>query len=243
MSEQIVTKNPIVETSVDIRCNYKLPSEALVGIIYSLLNESKSFQNLKVQGLPILKIPEQIRNSDINLKNSPTHKITTDSGIIAIGPRILSIGILPPYNSWKEFNNFVTTIIKEIEEADIIKGLENISIRYLNFFNYNIFEKIKLNFSIDNDRIENPSTIFRTEIEKEGNIVNVIQITGNVHIENSLLKIDDDGSLIDIRVISKSVNLQDLEQTLELIHKEVKDLFFKIISDDLGNKLKDNNYE
>lgn len=76
MDREMKMRNPIVEASVDMRCNYNMPSEAIVGIIYSILVKN-NFSNLQVQTLPIFEIPEPIRNSDPNLKNSPTHKIST----------------------------------------------------------------------------------------------------------------------------------------------------------------------
>jgi uncharacterized protein (TIGR04255 family) len=236
MNENCLVKCPIVEASVDINCTYGIPVEAIVGVVYQIL-QGKGMKKLNIVSLPISNLPEVIRNGDPNLKNSPTHQITCEKGIVSIGSNVLSIGIIPPYNSWLIFKDFANLVIDAIIKGKLIKSVSNINIRYLNFFKFNIYDKINLNISLSGIEIVGKSTIFRTEIEKEKNIIDVIQITGSVHLKNKQLQLDNDGSLIDLRVVKRSISENDIESSLDEIHKEAETLFFGIISSDLKKEL------
>ncbi len=236
MNEFRLKNNPIVEASVDIYCTYGIPAEAVVGVVYQLL-QGKCMKNINVVTLPISNLPEAMRKADPNLKNSPTHQITCDEGIVSIGQNVLSIGIIPPYKSWDIFKKFTNSVTNAIINGKLIKSVSNIDIRYLNFFKFNIYDKINLNISLSGEKIVGKSTIFRTELEKENNIVDVIQITGSIHLKNIQLQLDNDGSLIDLRIVKRSISENAIVSSLDEIHEEAEKLFFGLISSDLKKEL------
>ncbi len=223
---------PIVETTMDIYCTFQIPNDAVIGVIYNLLQQTE-IGVLKLEKLPISNIPEEIRKSDPNLRNRPTHQIICNEGVILIGANSLSFGILPPYKSWEVSQAFIRKVLTFIKNAPIIKGITHVSLKYLNFFKLNIFEKINLTINFKNNKITYPSTIFRTEIPaKRKDCINVLQITNGVHIKNQALKLDDDGSLVDITIVSKNVSLVNIEAVIEDTHYEAKALFFDLLNAD-----------
>lgn len=228
--------NPIVESSIDILCTYGIPAEAVVGVVYQLLQDNQC-GNITVTPLPINNVPEAIRKADPNLKNSPTHQIQCSDGLVSIGPNVLSVGIIPPYESWDNFKKFTNLVIDVIIKGQLLKSVSDINIRYLNFFKLNIYENISLDINLGGEKIVGKSTIFRTELEKENNIIDVIQITGSVHLKNDHLKLNDDGSLIDIRIVKKSISKEEILSSLDEIHQEAEDLFLNLISPDFKEKL------
>lgn len=236
MNEYCLKNNPIVEASVDIHCSYGIPAEAVVGVVYQLL-QGKCMKNINVVTLPINNLPEAIRKTDPNLKNSPTHQITCDEGIVSIGPNVLSIGVIPPYKSWNVFKNFTNSVISTIINGKLIKSVSNIDIRYLNFFKFNIYDRINLNINLSGEKIVGKSTIFRTELEQENNIIDVIQITGSIHLKNKQLQLDDSGSLVDLRIVKKSISENAIVSSLDEIHEEAEKLFFGLISSDLKKEM------
>lgn len=232
-----LTKCPIVETSLDIICSFHIPSEAVIGVIYNLLLQKK-IGVVKLDRLPITNIPEEIRKNDPNLKNKPTHQIVCNDGIVLIGSNVLSFGILPPYKSWNVVQSFIKKVIKIIATGSIIKGISQVNLRYLNFFELNIFENIKLSINFQGSNITYPSTIFRAEIPSKSNeYINALQITSNIHLKNPGLKLDADGSLIDITVVSKKASLANIEDIIEAAHTEAKVLFFDLLKDDFTKSL------
>lgn len=227
-----LSNSPIIEASVEIYCTFNIPNDAVIGVIYTTLTEHK-IAIKALNKLPICNIPEEIRKSDINLRDKPTHQFICDEGVILVGNNTLSFGVLPPYKSWITFQSFIKKVIKYIRDAQIIKGLSRISIKYLNFFkDNNIFDNINLKISLNNNIINNPSTVFKTEIITKSDSIIVLQITNGVHVKNQLLKLDNNGSLLDLNVVSKKISLDTLETVIENAHTEAKELFFKLLKSD-----------
>lgn len=232
-----LSNSPIVETTIDIYCTFQIPNEAVIGIIYSLLRNNE-IEVLKLEKLPICNIPEDIRKSDPNFKNKPTHQIICKEGVILIGPNNLSFGILPPYKSWEISQTFIRKVLAFIKNANIIKSISLASLKYLNFFKeINIFEKINLSITFKNQSVTYPSTIFRTEIPAQNGCISVLQITTGVHIKNQLLNLDNDGSLIDITIVSKNASLEKIENIIESEHSEAKSLFFDLLQSEFISSL------
>lgn len=230
-----LSKSPIIETTLDIICSFNVPTDVVLGIIYNSMNNI--FVKLNVQGLPILNLPEQLRESDSNLRNKPTHRIDCERGIVSVGPHIISISILPPYKNWEDYVGFISQIIEVIKGLKIIGSIQQSNLRYLNFLNSNVFDKINLNINIAGHKVSYPSTVLKTEIPVDTNMVNVLQITNSVHVKNESLGLDNDGSLIDIVVVNKNINLDNLMDSVYRSHKSAKDLFFSLLSSELLNEL------
>lgn len=232
-----LSKSPIIETTLDIVCSFNVPTEAIFGIMYNSL--SNTFGKLNVQGLPILNLPEQLRESDPNLRNKPTHRIDCEQGVISVGPHIISISILPPYKNWEEYVGFISQIIGIIKGLNIVGNIHTLNLRYLNFLKSNVYDKINLDINIAGTKISYPSTVLRTEIPADiyGKMVNVLQITNSVHVKNEAMGLDDDGSLIDIVVVNKNTDLNSLNDCIARSHQSAKELFFSLLSEDLLKEL------
>ena len=228
-----LSKSPIIETTLDMVCSFNVPTDVVLGIMYNSLNNT--FGKLNVQGLPILNLPEQLRESDLNLRNKPTHRIDCGQGLVSVGPHIISISILPPYKNWEEYVGFISKIIELIKGLKIVGNIHTLNLRYLNFLKSNVYDKINLDINIAGNKISYPSTVLKTEIPVDANMVNVLQITNSVHVKNEAMGLDDDGSLIDIVVVNKNINLGNLMDSVSLSHKSAKDLFFSLLSSELLN--------
>lgn len=232
-----ITPCPIVETTIDIVCTFTVPKEAVIGLIYSQLVNIYGDKNIHIEQLPICNIPEEIRRQDINLRNKPTHQISCLEGIIFIGSSSLSFGILPPYESWVKAQTFISKVIETIKNSNIIKHISRTSIRYLNFFENNIFEETNLNITLCEEQISYPSTVFRTEIPSDGKFIDILQITNGVHIKNSALNLNADGSLIDLCIVCDKVSINMLKEVINDCHQEAKKLFFNLLNEKLLNSL------
>lgn len=221
---------PIVDAIMEIRFKTQTHSNAVFGIIYSKL--STEFKN--VENLPILQIPEPIRNSDPSLKSQPLYKIFDDEFVIQIGPEVLSISSYPTYVGWKRFSNKINSILDKIEELKIITQVDRLGIRYINFFEQNIFNKINLNINLSGKEFNDEISTFRTQVTT-GKFISTLQIS------NDATSNDKRGSIIDIDC-HKTTGLQDFfRNKKELInegHLKEKELFFSILSDDFLNELK-----
>ncbi len=219
--------NPIIDTGLEMSVSYKVPSEVIVGILFNYLHQMD--ENVGLQKLPVSNIPEEIRKVDPNLKDKPTHQLTSKNGIVQLGDGVLCVGGVMPYITWANFENFIKQIIEFLLVNNFVQNVGLVKLRYLNFFKENIFNSINLSIKMDGmDALCDGSTIFRTEIPCDKGIFGVLQITNGVHVKNASLGLDDDGSLIDIQTVCKQVAMGNLSDIVTQLHEQVETLFNKL---------------
>lgn len=220
---------PILEAIIEIRFIPSTHPNAVFGLIY---NELK-IDFPKVENLPILQLPEPLRMSDPNFKFKPHYKISNNSFSVQIGPDVLSISSLPKYSGWTKFSDVLFDIFTRVNKIQIIKNVTRIGIRYISFFQDDIFKKANISVCINQEKIEYKNTLVRTEILNVG-FSNSLQIANNVKNSNRL------GSIIDIDTHKESgldeffVNMREL---LNSGHSIEKELFFSLLSKDLLESL------
>lgn len=220
---------PIIDALLEIRFVPNIHQNAVFGLIYNALQEDFP----KVDNLPVLQIPEPIRNIDPNLKFKPYYKITNEEYVVQIGPDVLSIASFPKYTGWNKFFTVISEVLNKIEETRVIKNVSRVGIRYINFFDDDIFNKINLNVQLNNSIIDSRSTVVKTEIIQ-------MEYISTLQIANSVINDERVGSIIDI---DTSINnqLDDFFRNKEYIinkgHEFEKELFFSLLKDDFLESL------
>jgi uncharacterized protein (TIGR04255 family) len=220
---------PIVDTLLEVRFTSKTNANAVFGLIFNVFQ--KDFQ--KFESLPILQLPDIVRASDPNLKYKPYYSISNEQLVIQIGPDVISISSFPKYLGWDSFSNFIFEALSRIDSVGIINEIERIGIRYINFFETNIFEKVNLKVCIGTDDILYKNTIIRTEIE-QGEFSSTLQVANNAIIEGKL------GSIIDIDTFVTK-NLDDFfskkKELINVGHLKEKELFYSLLKPEFLNSL------
>ncbi|MCH5227696.1 MAG: TIGR04255 family protein [Muribaculaceae bacterium] len=236
MTIKRITPCPILEATIQINCTFNVEQDVLVGVIYSLLggNIPPNNNNISVEPLPILNLPDEIRRNDPNLRDKPWFKINYNGFFILIGIYGVSLGLNPPYNGWESFKDFSVMVFHKLQE-NVIKEISAITLRYLDFFKeINIFEHINCSLILNEKPINGIPTVIRTELPY-GNFVNALQITNGVHVKNLALGLDKDGSLIEMSLFTKKVSIDNFENIIEEAHTLQKDSFFKLLTKDFLN--------
>ena len=220
---------PIVDALLEVRFTSTINANAVFGLIYSVLQ--KDFQ--KVETLPILQLPDVVRASDPNLKYKPYYKISNENFVIQIGPDVILISSFPRYLGWEIFSKIIFDVLTKIEQIGIINVIERIGIRYINFFENNIFEKINLKVSIGSNDVLCKNTIIRTEIE-QGEYSSTLQVANNAIINGKI------GSIIDIDTFATKNLVTFFSKKNELInagHLKEKELFYSLLSSEFLSTL------
>ncbi|WRQ32330.1 TIGR04255 family protein [Bacteroidales bacterium MB20-C3-3] len=220
---------PIVDALLEVRFTSTINANAVFGLIYSVLQ--KDFQ--KVETLPILQLPDVVRASDPNLKYKPYYKISNENFVIQIGPDVILISSFPRYLGWEIFSKIIFDVLTKIEQIGIINVIERIGIRYINFFENNIFEKINLKVSIGSNDVLCKNTIIRTEIE-QGEYSSTLQLANNAIINGK------NGSIIDIDTFVTKNLVNFFSKKNELInagHLKEKELFYSLLSSEFLSTL------
>jgi len=225
---------PIKEAVIEIRYTSELPSEAIFGITYSKIN--KFFDNM--HKLPILQIPESVRNQDINLTYQPHYNFIKDKINCKIGPHIISFSNFDEYAGWHTFYPFVKKTLEEIKPLGVISNPERIGIRYTNLFNNTILDKINLNIKYKNKQFITENFNLRTESEEEKFTI-ILQISNNIPMKIANKELI--GSLIDIDCIYNFTNKMNFFEIYETIlnsgHELEKKKFFDLLKSEFLNSL------
>ncbi len=224
---------PIIEANIEIRFTPNFPPDAVIGILYSQL--STTFQ-CKLDQRPIMQLPAEIRAKDPKLKYQPTHTIHMRDFLVHIGPYVAVIQ-LPnkDYPGWIRFREVINDIVSLLRDINLINQIEFIGLKYLNFFDFDIFDRI--NLIINGLPQKGKCTVFRTELHND-KFTNVLQVSNGIHVKNQ--RIDSDGSLIDITTFvlaQQGLNINNIMTHIDAARKGEKELFFSLLKQEYLDKL------
>lgn len=226
---------PIFESVFEIRFSSSIYASAVFGLIYNKIKDKYP----TVEKLPIMQIPEEVRENDPNLKYKPIYKVIGENYIIQIGPKVFSVNSAGnSYPGWEKLSKEINSCVEKLYSLDIIDEIERIGLRYINFFELDIFRKINFKVEINSSPSSLVNSLFRTEI-RINELKQTLQIANNARQENVLNK--KDGSIIDIDTFTNPddfMDLDDLFNLLEKAHLEEKRLFFSLLHDDFLQSLK-----
>jgi uncharacterized protein (TIGR04255 family) len=221
---KMINPCPILDALFEIRFNTTTHPSAVFGMIYNVLQ--KDFP--KVENLPILQLPEAVRASDPSFNYKPHYRISNQDFVIQIGSDVITISSFPKYLGWEKFSAQIFDISQKVEKIGIINSIIRIGIRYINFFEKDIFKDIDLKIRIGENDIAYKNTIIRTEIG-HGTFKSSLQVANNANHQEKL------GSIIDIDTFTES-NLNNFfakkEEIINLGHSKEKELFFSLLKND-----------
>jgi uncharacterized protein (TIGR04255 family) len=224
---------PIVDAVLEIRFQSTVPASAVFGIIYGAIYQEFD----KTETLPIMQIPEPLRETDPNFKFKGHYKLTNKDGYsLQIGPDVLVFGSIIPYQGWPTFSDFFYPLLHKILELNIISNFTRLGQRVINLFENVVHTDFKINLEIINKDISPLNVIIRTEHINES-FVCVLQYSTNTEAINNGRQIK--GHLVDID-ISKELdsNFRDnFKQEIEKSHNIEKELFFSLLEQNLLDRL------
>lgn len=242
MSPEKNSRWDLVEGIVEIRFDSGLLYDAILGLVYKQLVGSYS----EPKPLPILQLPESVRQLDENLKYNSYYQFLNEDFSLELGPRVVIVRNQPyknkkAYIGWDKFYAEVQTILAILKEQTIFSKIERIGVRYINFFkDMDIFEKTQINA---NFTFETESKILGVELNEDISFTSKLQITNNasININNEVEK----GSIIDIDT-SKTLNIEieDLNKAIDDAHTITKGLLLeKVLKKDYIDSTNSNDHE
>lgn len=224
-------KCPIIDALVEIRFLPKYDDVVIPGLLYPhIADRYGTFQKL-----PIADIPENLRKSDPNLSFKPIYKFSNDSFVVQVGPDVLTISSFPNYSGWDDFSEEIKFVLSKMIDLKLFDKVIQLGFRYINFFESDIFEKVKVEINIDGGFDYLKKTTLRTN-----HIEDVFNCS--LHISSDVIFNDSqNGSIIDIELVTN----QELEKLLyndfsliEKAHNIEKKMFFSLLKKDFLDSLK-----
>jgi uncharacterized protein (TIGR04255 family) len=226
---------PIIEAVVDLRFDTTYPPDAVFGIIYNLF---KGEFSSNIENLPVLQIPEQVRMQDPNLIYQPCYRLKDGNFLMQIGPRVISFVNVNAYIGWDKFFARIKKSILSIKQFESQMKFKRIGLRYVNFFEFDIFKRITLSVlmngsTLTSNHLSLKAVLTTGEYQTNLNLINNVNMMKNGRQIN--------GSIVDIDTYLAKDSIDIYAKPDELIgnaHTEEKILFFNLLNDDLIQELK-----
>lgn len=224
---------PIIEATVELKFSATMPKGAVFGVIYNAVKDTFG----KFEKLPTAMLPNEIIENDPNLKYKALYKLTDGLFNAQIGYDVVSFHSPSDYVGWDSLMGNMIPFFNKIHQTGIIDKVEGMILRYLNFFEVDIYKNINFQMQLFNQIYESSNLVVRTEVMEE-DFIKVLQIANNVTVTGSIGQ--KQGSLLDIAcVLSNPNNLfSNLESVITKAHQFEKELFFGLLKEDFLSTLK-----
>jgi uncharacterized protein (TIGR04255 family) len=221
---------PIKQAVLEVRFVSEHPADAVFGMVYSAVKDM--FHNGKPEVLPIMQVPETVRQQDPNLKYRPGHRFVYENLSLSIGASSVQFGVSKPYPGWDVWSHFFNEGLFRIRKSGIFHHVERVSLRYINLFSDPIFHNIDLKVIVTSQQLWDEPTNVRTEIRDSG-FIKVLQIGNSVQmtvdgkrIKSSVIDID---CLYDINVDGETFFRQYWD-IVQQAHEKERYLFFNLLN-------------
>lgn len=220
-----ITPDPIIEAVVELRYESDVPPDAILGMLFPYVK--LKYPDFKK--LPIATIPEEIRMNDPNLQFSPYHQSQHGSFKLNVGPRVISLSNTGQYVGWK--NNYFPEIIELLESvkaAGIVKHFSRLGVRYIDFFESNIFENINLSILLNKNPLDSLQTTFSAILKTNGFLTKT-QVVNNVNL--NIQGFNKVGSIIDTDTYFEQdkFGFEGLNDLINNGHEEAVGVFFSLL--------------
>jgi uncharacterized protein (TIGR04255 family) len=137
---------PIVEAIAEIRFVSAVPEQVILGLIYAQVRERFPGNVL----LPLALIPVEARLLNPALIYQPTAQFPSEEFLIQVGSRVAGLAIKPTrYPGWPRMRTEIAYLFEALQKAAFISEAERLALRYTNFFEDDVYQKIKLNVLLD----------------------------------------------------------------------------------------------
>lgn len=230
-----INPSPINQAVVEIRFNSSLPSDAVFGVVYNKLKDSYK----SAEQLPILQIPEVVRNNDPNLLYTPHYKLIKEHYAFQVGPKVISLAITEQkYTTWESYYDEIQSVFEKIKEIDFIDNVLRVGLRYINFFADDILENINISVKIIEHEIAGEEIFVRTILPRDEYKV-ILQAGNQLKFEENNLVIGR-ASVIDIDTFIEGENIkffEEMNSILEKGHSIEKEIFFGLLKKDFLKSL------
>lgn len=226
-----LARNPIVDAVAEIRFTSKIPNDAIIGLVYSTLQNTFGTP----ESLPILQLPAALREKDPNLRYQACYKFTKPGNVLLIGPYNVALSTYP-YSDWGAASPLLHEILTRLNAVELFERIERLGLRYVNFFEkLNICEHSTLTLQVRNISIAKQSITLRTETESKGfKVITQVSNCAQAQVAGEMKS----GSILDIDVVKPDLNISpdslthDLRSLFMLANEIADTTFFNLLADD-----------
>jgi uncharacterized protein (TIGR04255 family) len=235
--------NGIKEAVCEVRFSAIQAPEVVLG----RLADAHPWRNLPQVRLPAADIPAALRSMDPSLRYQASYEIPNPDGdgFVRIGPNVLSIHQVAPYEGWGVFKPRIVEAVQAICEHLPEATVERVGLRYINLLNeqdHMITSPHNLKLSITTGNDERVREQFVVNYRRELDETHLCQV-GIATPDYAAGPVSEPFSVVvDVDVFTpdfvRMSNFDDTIEWIEVAHDIVKKQFFALWPQDILEKLK-----
>ncbi len=223
---------PIVEAIFEARFVSACPWDTMPGLVFAQIRDKYPEQ----KSLPLAEIPTSLRQNPA-LSRLPLIQFLSGRFLIQMGPRVVNLVTRPPeYPGWPAIREELGWLTERLKAAAVIQATERLSVRYVDFFEGDIFESIRLGLAVDGQRLCGLRTDLATLFQRE-------LMTVRLHVTNSAIVEPSGtprtGSVVDLDAWFGPQDADLFANGLprfEEARRAIKELFFGLLREDVLDK-------
>ena len=225
---------PIVEAILELRFVTSESWRTLPGLLFAHIRDRYPEQ----KELPLAQLPEEIRRREPAFTYQPLVQFLSRDFLIQFGPRVVSLVTKSKqYPGWAVLLEEMTWLVSQLQQTGFVSEGERLGVRYINFFSFDIFEKLVLEVSTGEKRLAGELSVT--------SVLTRPPLTSRLLVTNSAILGTADsarhGSVLDVDVWLGSLDFDLFRNGLAKFgeaHHFEKQIFFGLLKPDFLGTLK-----
>jgi uncharacterized protein (TIGR04255 family) len=217
---------PIVEAILEIRYVTSEAWRTLPGLLFAHIRDHYPEQ----KDLPLAQMPEQLRRNEPSFTYQPLVQFLGAQFLIQFGPRVVSLVTKPNnYPGWGPLEKEMNWLLLELQGIGFIAEGERLGIRYINFFQGDMFEQLLLDVNTAGRPLTKAELSVATVLRRQS-------LTARLQVANNVLLATDEtvhrGSVLDVDVWLRSLDFDLFKNGIECFqdaHTFEKQIFFGLL--------------
>lgn len=217
---------PIVEAILELRFVTSESWRTLPGLLFAKIRERYPEQ----KDLPLELVPEEIRRRDPTFLHQPLVQFFGEQFLIQFGPRVIGLVTKPnQYPGWAAVENEMAWLLSQLQKMGFILEGERLGVRYINFFAFDVFDRLQLEIATAGKRLAKQELSIATVLRRS-------PLAARLQVANSaILGMGNDakhGSVLDVDVWLGSLDFDVFENGLarfQQAHQFEKEIFFGLL--------------
>ncbi|MBE7537683.1 MAG: TIGR04255 family protein [Opitutaceae bacterium] len=223
-----------MEAIFEIRFVPRQPWENLPGLLHAQIKGHYPEQAT----LPLYQIPEEFRRQQADLKYQPLIRFFGNDFSIHLGPCMVAlITKSHGYPGWNRIHEELRWLMDRLMAGDFIEETERLGVRYVDFIEGNVFDKLKLALQLAGEPVTDAHTEVTT-ILKDGPLT--IRLAASNGAIVGVGESAKSGSVLDLDAWYGALGVELFDNGLNRFseaHQAIKSLFFGLLKDDFLNSL------